>query len=335
MPVSYLSHPAMLVPLTALMSLLFTGLAARYAHHRGMLDQPGGRHSHVIATPRGGGAGLVTALVVASIVGYSQVINPIWYYAILPGFVLIVLIGWWDDLVSLSAPLRLSVQAAVSLYLLMCLHYHGWAPGWLTWVCAGIFIVAMTNLYNFMDGSNGMAGTQGVFAGLVLAGLFNDAGDRQMALLCLLMAASCGGFLPWNLGQARVFMGDVGSAALGFFFAAILVYGLSAENFGLAAAWLVMLVFICDGGLTLLSRVIRGEQWYTAHRQHLYQRLITRGWPHGRVVLLYQAINLVIVVPAIAVAVNYPAFSMVAALLATGVLVWAWLLGTKKLECSL
>jgi len=335
MPVSYSFHPTLLVPLTALMALLLTGLAARYARHLGMLDQPGGRRSHLIATPRGGGAGLVTALVVASIVGYSQVVNPIWYYAILPGFLLIVVTGWWDDLVSLSALFRLSVQVAVSLYLLMYLHHHGWAPGWLTWVCAGIFIIAMSNVYNFMDGINGMAGTQGVFAGLLLAVLFHAAGDRGMALLCLLMAAACIGFLPWNLGQARVFMGDVGSPALGFFFAAVLVYGLSAGTFGLAAAWLVMLVFICDAGLTLLSRVIRGEQWYTAHRQHLYQRLITRGWPHGRVVLLYQAINLVIVVPAIAVAVNYPALAMVAGLLATGVLVLVWLLGTKKLECSL
>jgi len=177
-----------------------------------------------------------------------------------------------------------------------------------------------------------MAGSQGVFAGGVLAVLIFRSGDTQAAVISALLAAACAGFLPWNLGRARVFMGDVASGPLGFVIGALLVYGVHSGELAAPVAWLVMLVFLCDASLTLITRVIRGERWYTPHKQHLYQRLIGRGWSHGGVLALYQTVNLLLVTPAIAVAVNFPASAMVVASVTTLALVLAWMLAKKNLE---
>ena len=142
--------------------------------------------------------------------------------------------------------------------------------------------------------------------------------------MALLLAASCAGFLPWNLGRARVFMGDVGSLALGFTFAALLLYGVAGGSLVAPVALLLMATFLTDATLTLLSRVIRGERWYNPHRQHLYQRLIAHGWSHGRVAALYQALNLALVLPGIAVSVRFPALAWAAALVVILVLVAGW-----------
>lgn len=149
-------------------------------------------------------------------------------------------------------------------------------------------------------------------------------------MLSALLAFACLGFLPWNLGRARVFMGDVASGSLGFAIASLLVYGVLSGSFTVPVAWLIMLVFLVDATMTLLARVLKGEQWYNPHRQHFYQRLIARGWTHGRVLTLYQFINLVLVVPAIAVAVNYPALAMVTAFSLTLALALGWLLARKN-----
>jgi UDP-N-acetylmuramyl pentapeptide phosphotransferase/UDP-N-acetylglucosamine-1-phosphate transferase len=125
-------------------------------------------------------------------------------------------------------------------------------------------------------------------------------------------------------------MGDVGSLALGFGFAAVLVHGVSSGAFTLPVGLLVMLLFLTDATLTLLARVIRGERWYNAHRQHLYQRLIAHGWSHGRVAMLYQAINLALVLPGIGVAVHYPVLAWPVTLLLVLVFSAGWLVLTGK-----
>jgi Fuc2NAc and GlcNAc transferase len=188
----------------------------------------------------------------------------------------------------------------------------------------------MTNLYNFMDGSNGMAAMQAVFAGVVIAVLSFLAGDASAALLAAILVAACGGFLPWNLGRARVFMGDVGSISLGFLLGAMLIHGVLLGSFSPAVAWMVMAVFVCDSTLTLLARVIRGERWYTPHKQHTYQRLIAKGWSHLQVMWLYQLINLLLVVPGIVVAVNYPEWAGIIAISITSALAIAWFLAMRK-----
>lgn len=299
----------LLIALSVLLSWLLTGLATWYAARFGLLDQPGERHSHRHPTPRGGGAGLVLSVLAVTSLLAPASLPAWWLHCVAPGFVILAVTGWWDDHRSLSVRLRLLVQLAVTVYLLVCLASGGRMDGMIPMVLAGLFVLWMTNLYNFMDGSNGMAGLQGLFAGCVLSALFWHAGDAPAGLLALLLAAACAGFLPWNIGRAKVFMGDAGSLALGFGFAALLVQGVTAGSFALPVGLLVMSLFLTDATLTLLARVIRGERWYNAHRQHAYQRLIAHGWSHGRVAWLYQAINLALVLPGIGVAVQFPALA--------------------------
>ena len=319
-----------LIAATVVLAWLLTGFATWYANRAGLFDHPGERHSHREPTPRGGGVGLVLALGIATL-GYDHAQMPAYWTACVgPAAAALALLGWWDDHRSLGAGLRFAVQLAVSVLVLTCAATMGWLQQ--TWVLAAglLFLLWMTNLYNFMDGSNGMAGLQGVFAGCVTAWLFARAGDGASTLLALLLAAACAGFLPWNLGRARVFMGDVGSLFLGFGIAGILLYAVGSNAAAPPVALLVMAVFLADSTLTLLARVRRGERWYNAHRQHLYQRLIAHGWTHGRVAALYQAVNLSLVLPGIWVAASYPALAWPVAFLLAVFLGLSWYLLTKK-----
>ncbi len=310
-------------------SAILTGLAAWYARRSGMVDHPGERHSHVVVTPRGGGIGIILALLMASpfLIGGG---DDTWVKCILPGMLVLAVVGWRDDHASLTAGFRFFVQLAVSIYLVACVINNGWVQGVGGIVLTVLFLVWMTNLYNFMDGSNGMAGLQAVFGGVVLFILFDSAGQQNLALASACIAAGSIGFLPWNLGKARVFMGDVGSISLGFVFGALLVTGVANQAFSLPVALLVMLVFITDSTLTLISRILKREQWYNAHKQHLYQRLIAHGWTHGSVALFYQAINLVVLVPGIVVAVNYPALARLVAMILILALSIGWYLLIKR-----
>ena len=325
----------LLIALAAFLSFLLTGAATWYAKRRGLLDHPGERHSHDVPTPRGGGAGIVLAFFVFLVFEFAltgtRVIPFDRFTSLLTGMVVLALLGWWDDHRDLSAKFRFAVQLAVSLVLVFSFAKSGWVDGWIAGIVGVLFTVWMINLYNFMDGSNGMAGTQGLFAFAVMAWLFLLAEDFAGARLALLLAACCAGFLPWNLGNARVFMGDVGSLALGFAAAALLLYGAGSGAFSLPVALMVMAVFLADATLTLLVRVLKRERWYNAHRQHLYQRIIALGWTHGRVLLLYQAINLALVLPGIVFGVNHPEWAWHTAMALGLVLVLGWYLSTKMI----
>ena len=306
--------------------------ALALAERTGMIAQPGKRQSHELATPTGGGLGLIFSIVVTSLC--LQLVLPLpgfWWQNMLPGILLLAIVGWRDDKFPVSSLLRLLVQLAVSLWLLG----FGWSQFSLTGM--GLFtavIVAMVwlmNLYNFMDGSNGMAGFQGVFAGLIMAVLFQIGERYEMALIALTVAAACAGFLPLNFPRARVFMGDVASVPLGFIFASLAVYGVQTGSLSLSVSILIMSVFVVDATLTLLARVLCGERWYTAHAQHVYQRAIAQGWSHSQVLVVYQAINVMLVLPAIVLAKIYPQYAMVTVGLTLLLLTACWHTANRRL----
>jgi len=325
----------LLIAPAAFLSFLLTGVATWYSRRRGLLDHPGERHSHSEPTPRGGGVGLVLAFFVSIVLllAFSQrpVISMQILPALLTGLLAMAITGWWDDHHDLSARFRFTVQLGVSIFLLWSLQKSGWVDGWFMFAAGVLFTAWMINLFNFMDGSNGMAGCQGVFAFAVLAWMFTRAGDPGAATISFLLLACCVGFLPWNLGRARVFLGDVGSLPLGFMIAALLLYGVGSGSFSLPVALMVMALFLADASLTLLVRVLKGERWYNAHRQHLYQRIIALGWTHGNVVLLYQAINLALVLPGIVIGVNYPELAWPLAVAVGLALALGWYLSIKKI----
>lgn len=152
-----------------------------------------------------------------------------------------------------------------------------------------------------------------------------------MALIAVVVAASCCGFLPLNFPQARIFMGDVASVPLGFTFAGFAVYGVNAGVFTWWVPILVMSVFIVDASLTLVARVIQQERWYTAHKQHVYQRLIEQEWSHSQVLMVYQTINVMMVLPALVLANMYPQYAIVTTVLTLAVLGTGWYIANWKL----
>ena len=278
----------------------------------GMIVHPGERQSHQHATPTGGGLGIVFSIVAtATCLELILSLPGFWWKNVLPGVLLLTIVGWRDDRLPVSALLRLLIQLAVSIWLL---GFGWWEFSIKETVLFTVSVLAMVwlmNVYNFMDGSNGMAGFQGVFAGLVMAVLFQLGGEYSMALVSVVIAAACAGFLPLNFPRAQVFMGDVSSVPLGFIFASLAFYGVQTGSLSLPLSILIMSVFLVDATLTLLSRAFRGERWYTAHAQHIYQRLIARGWSHRRVLVVYQSVNMVLVLPAIVLVKLYPQYTVV------------------------
>ena len=308
-------------------------LALRLALRSGMISEPGERQSHQYATPTGGGLGLVFSLIVTAIIVQAFIPLPtFWWHNMLPGVLLLAGVGWLDDRRPVSNRLRLLVQLIVSIWVIGFACLDG-ALAQLA-LCM-VFVVALLwlmNLYNFMDGSDGMAGFQGVFAGLVMAALFLVGDQHAMALLALIVAAVCAGFLPLNFPQASVFMGDVASVPLGFVFGAFALYGLRTGVMDLAMAILIMAVFTIDATLTLLARAIRGERWYTAHNQHIYQRLIVQGWSHSRVLMVYQAVNVLVILPAVVLEYMYPQYAFVITGVVLGLLGIGWYIAFRKLD---
>jgi UDP-N-acetylmuramyl pentapeptide phosphotransferase/UDP-N-acetylglucosamine-1-phosphate transferase len=155
-----------------------------------------------------------------------------------------------------------------------------------------VWIVGLTNAYNFMDGIDGLAAGQAVIAAVAMAWLSQVWGADQVALAMAILAGSVLGFLSHNWPPAKIFMGDVGSAFLGFSFAGWAVLSSNTPSNKLPfVAWAVLLApFLFDTGITLISRIVRGQRWYAAHREHFYQRLIRRGWSHLAVTSLYLGI---------------------------------------------
>ena len=261
-----------------------TWLARRYALRRNLLDQPGERRSHQVATPRGGGISLVVVMLAA--LGVMAVRFPAQGLAIAcaaAGLVAVALIGWIDDHRPLSPWLRLGVHglAAVLLGLALRLQGGGMADAAVAFLAAMVLV----NVWNFMDGIDGLAASQ---AALVATAWALFAGQGAVFWLGLALAAGACGFLPFNLPRARIFLGDVGSGALGYALAGLL----ALAAVGRAPAeqlWLTLplLPFLIDASLTLSARILRREAWWQPHVQHAYQVWSRARRAHGPVTVAY------------------------------------------------
>jgi UDP-N-acetylmuramyl pentapeptide phosphotransferase/UDP-N-acetylglucosamine-1-phosphate transferase len=316
--------PAAIV--TFVVAAVMTPLLAAWAHRRNLLDIPNHRSSHVIATPRIGGVALVssvlTGVVVLNVVGAGIGRETT---IVLAGAVGIALLGLIDDFVQLSPVLRLIVQAAVATGVVLTV---GSAPlRWLSsesWVSSLLmvwWIGTLTNAYNFMDGIDGIAGAQALVAGIGWTAVAWLAGSPDIAALGLMLAGASGGFLLHNWHPAKVFMGDAGSGFFGFLFAALplLAPDDDAPVFLLYATLLIW-PFVFDTCFTLIRRASRAENILSAHRSHLYQRLVLTGRSHSQVTLVYAGLAVLGVVAAISVAASHPVVLLVSAI----VMLVAW-----------
>jgi UDP-N-acetylmuramyl pentapeptide phosphotransferase/UDP-N-acetylglucosamine-1-phosphate transferase len=301
-----------------LLSAFVTWLSIRYAQQRNLLDLPGQRRSHMLPTPRGGGIGIVVAVLgffCVPLLLSAHAGDQAFGLAVAIPLLLVAVVGWVDDHRPLSARVRILVHfaAALTLWLVPMLWglglygVHGsgvaiWiARDWPYVFITAILIVWSINLHNFMDGINGLLACQAVFVFAAL-GMVCRGTPEHMSQLFVLGAATFG-FLPFNFPRARVFMGDVGSGSLGLLIA--IAVGI-AINVGtdVAAPRPVVLSgaiaasgFLTDATCTLLSRMLRGRRWYSAHREHLYQCMTRAGMSHTRVVAWYMGWNLAVVAP--------------------------------------
>ena len=276
------------------LSYAFVGWVRRYALAAKLLDVPNERSSHAAPTPRGGGLGLIGALaLVVGVFGPRLAERGTASVAlILVPTLAVAAVGWLDDRRSLPVLPRLTTHVAAGLVVGLVALGVSRAPGLQAGVGAGLWFgwwafatVAAINVVNFMDGIDGLvAGTIAVF-GAHLA-LHAPAGSIAAAL-AVALASTCAGFLVWNWAPAKIFLGDVGSGALGV--AAVCAGLLASPAFALGGvdAFLPLLPLCADAALTMARRARRGERLTTAHRSHLYQRLANGGWGHAAVSALY------------------------------------------------
>ena len=313
------NYPAILiiaVMLTVFVTWVLTGAVRRYAVRRVMLDVPNARSSHSVPTARGGGLAIAAVFIAwGLLLVFLRLLSANVAIGLLGGGVLIALIGYIDDHAALPAKIRFLVHLAAAVLMivfvggvpshsLFMLGMHGQLAGGIVGI---ILLTWSTNLFNFMDGIDGIAASEAVFvsiAGAVLYWLHN--GNSGLTLLMLILAAATSGFLIWNWPPARIFMGDVGSGFLGFSLGGL---GLAASQQGAMSmeVWAILGgVFLTDATLTLIRRVVRGDRWFEAHRMHGYQHLARRWKSHRPVTIGVTIVNLFWLLPWAYMASRFP-----------------------------
>ncbi|WP_137153250.1 glycosyltransferase family 4 protein [Devosia sp. FKR38] len=285
-----------LVITAGVLALLGTMLVERSAPRLGLVQPPNERSSHSRPTPRGGGIAIaVTVVIVAAalaLLGASA------FWAVAGLILAIGLLGFTDDMMDLSPALRFPVQIIVfSLLVWSTGPLPGLDVGFSLVLAGPLLAIVITiaglwwlNLFNFMDGIDGIAGTHAI---LVLLGAVTiwytndpDAGLAPAFWLALGTGAATAGFLVRNWPPAKIFMGDAGSNALALAVFAIALATLASGQIGYQAWLLLPSAFIVDATITLLRRTARGERPWRAHRSHAYQHL-SRRWDHKRATVVY------------------------------------------------
>ena len=278
----------------ALASWALVGAVRRLALRRGVLDVPNERSSHTTPTPRGGGLALAVCAAGAWALALAAGAPPRLVLGLGLPALAVAALGGADDVRPLGAGVRLAVQVAAAAVAVWALGAWGAVAvpgggvvhlGAAGGVVAGLWVVGLTNVYNFMDGIDGIAGLQGAVAGAAWAAAGALGGGLVVGWTGAALGGAALGFLVHNWAPARVFMGDVGSAFLGFTFAALALVGddLRVPLAALAFVW----PFAFDGAYTLARRLARGENVFAAHRSHVYQRLVVAGASHRAVAALY------------------------------------------------
>lgn len=305
------------------LGVALTHLFIRMADRQGVLAHANERSMHRGATVTGGGLPLLVAALAAFFIFWpTQNIHGL----ILPAAALLALVSFFDDLKPVAQWVRfgahiVAAAAAISVVQSDQMIFQDWLPYWLDRGLALFLVVWFINLFNFMDGIDGIAGIETIFimAGFLIVSTVAGA-ETPLDGLAFAFAGATAGFLFWNWHPARVFMGDVGSIPLGFLCAAMLIW--LAVNVSLAAALILPLYFVADATITILTRLSRGEKIWQAHRSHFYQRSARGVSSHAIVVRRVAACNGVLIALAV-LALSMPATAFCLAVLSVAILlVW-------------
>jgi UDP-N-acetylmuramyl pentapeptide phosphotransferase/UDP-N-acetylglucosamine-1-phosphate transferase len=328
---------AAILTATSFLSGLATGALIPLLRRSNVLDRPNDRSSHATPTPRGGGIAVIGTVLLAWLgVAAAGWVTP----AVVPVSLaagLLAGVCWIDDVHDLSPLTRLTAQAAtVAIGLLAVPETENAAAEWLGppayFTVLGLLWVWWVNLYNFMDGIDGIAGSEAaaIGGGLLLFAALGSGIDPTVALLAAAILGASLGFLVWNWSPARIFLGDVGSAPLGYLTGYLLI--------GLAAAgrWKIALIlplyFLADATITLGRRLLRGERIWQAHRQHFYQHAVRQGLDHSAVVKRVIAADLLLIACGWAAENGGGALALAAAVVVVGILLTALARGGRAQE---
>ncbi len=264
-------------------SFSLTDLLIRSDFTRRFLDYPNDRSLHTCPTPRIGGIAILAGIVLG--IGFGilagKIDRPIGWMAF--SFLFLGMVSFLDDRLGLPLGVRLTAHICAALMITVGTGLKI-QIGWATLPITLLFIIWMTNLYNFMDGMDGFCGGMTALGFGWLGLLAWITGHSSLAFQSAVVAAAASGFLVHNLPPARIFMGDVGSIPLGFLAA---VLSLEAVNQGVCDASVPLLIFspfIVDATTTLLRRIVSKKKFWLAHREHYYQRVALAGWGHLRTV---------------------------------------------------
>jgi Fuc2NAc and GlcNAc transferase len=313
------------------MAFVLTGLARRLAVAHGVLDVPNDRSSHRVPTPRGGGVAIAVSTLGASIILlWRGALDVPLFLALTGGGLAVAFVGFLDDRRQLSARIRLAAHLFAALWALYWLRGlpplrfgdHIVSLGWAGYVVGALGIAWTVNLFNFMDGIDGIAASEAIFIawGGALLGLVMGQSLAVPAMGCAFGAVCCG-FLVWNWPPAKIFMGDVGSGYLGYVLV-VLALGATRESPAALAVWVILGgLFFCDAFVTLMRRLARGERVYQAHRSHAYQWLARRWGSHRTVTLAVTGVNLFWLLPCGVYAAVHPSRAAWAAVIAFAPLV--------------
>ena len=282
-----------------------TRFLRRYALSRSLMDIPNERSAHSVPTPRGGGVSIVVAFLFALPVLTLLDLLPVPVLIALSGAgSLIAVIGFADDHGHIAARWRLLGHFIAAGWTLFW--FNGLAPiellgvsltpGWLGGVVGAIYLVWMLNLYNFMDGIDGLASAEAISVCLGMCLVYWVGGVVELVWAPLVLAGAVAGFLCWNFPPARIFMGDAGSGFLGIILGAMALQAAWSKP-ELIWSWLILLgVFIVDATWTLARRLIRGDKVYQAHSSHAYQNA-ARRWGHKKVTVCVVVVNIGFLLP--------------------------------------
>lgn len=319
-----------------ILAIVLTGVVRRLAVLHGVLDVPNDRSSHSTPTPRGGGVAIVVASIAASAaLVWRGVLDVNLFLALTGGGIAVAAVGFLDDRRQLSAPIRLAAHLGAAFWALWCLGglpplrwaQHVVSFGWMGYVVGALGIGWTLNLFNFMDGIDGIAASEAAF--IACGGAFFAFGaglSGAVPAMGLAFGAVCCGFLVWNWPPAKIFMGDVGSGYMGYVIA-VLAIAAGRETPVALLVWLILGgVFFSDATVTLLRRLANGERVYEAHRTHAYQWLTLRWGSHRAVTLAVLIVNLGWLLPCAWVTTVYPASAPWIVLLALAPLVSAALI---------
>lgn len=282
-------------------SYLGVEIFRRWSLKREIIDIPNERSSHTVPTPRGGG--FVICLVSTFFVFlYSFVFGEKIYWSYFAGAVIVALISLIDDIKTISPFLRIMFHSSAAVLVIwelgafeqVLVPFYGTVNlEYLGVVLTFLWIVWLINSYNFMDGIDGLAAIQAVTAGIGWSLTGYSSGADLIGFYGATFAASSLGFLIHNWQPAKIFMGDVGSAFLGYSFAVLPLLAIKTWKFEASLPilpWIAVLFvwfFVFDSVYTFVKRLFRRERVWEAHREHIYQKLVISGLPHALVTLLY------------------------------------------------